>query len=68
MNTSSFFFPIMFKCPVYDNIQNICRTFSLRFMIVSVARKIGNLFSKGALFNISINISELMLVNIGVSG
>lgn len=37
-------------------------------MIVSVARKIGNLFSKNALFNISRKISELNLVNIGVSG
>lgn len=58
----------MFKCPVHVNIQNICKTFSLRFMMVSVARKIGNLFSKDALFNISINISELILVNISVSG
>lgn len=68
MNTNFFFPPTMFKCPMYVNIRSVCRKFSPRFMIGFVARKIGNLFSKDVLFNVSRNISELKLVNIGVSG
>jgi len=45
----------------------MCTKFSLQFVVVSVARKIGKLYKKDALFNISINISELKLVNIGLS-